>query len=63
MKDKHGIYQLTSDPDNYWLRLEAKKEGCNSANCPPLCKSTSYPRKKETGATFGKYREIWPIVK
>jgi len=38
-------------------------KGCNSANCPPLKKSTSSPSQERTGATLGKYREIWPPVK
>lgn len=53
--NKNGIRILDKSPS-----LEMKK-GRNTGKCSPL-KSTTSSRER-TGATLGKYRDIWPSVK
>lgn len=54
-KDKNGIPILG---ESY---VSEMRKGCNSANCPPPVIKTS--SRERTGATLGRYRDIWPSVK
>jgi hypothetical protein len=58
--DRNGILIL----DDYWMNQLSsgtkKKKGCNSANCPPLAKSTPYHHKVVKGVSLAKYSEVWP---
>jgi hypothetical protein len=56
-RDRNGIPVLDdmSNPE--------MKKGRNGCNRPPPLISTSSTRKERTGATLGKYRNIWPSVK
>lgn len=56
-KDKNGIPIL--DGDSF---VEMKK-GRDACQRPPLISTTSPNREERTGATLGKYRDIWPSVK
>jgi len=56
-RNRNGIPNLTRG------YFEEMKKGCNSANCPPLGKSTSSRPKQETGVTLERYPDISPPVK
>jgi hypothetical protein len=56
-KDRNGIPIID---DKFLIEM---KKGRNACQRPPLRFPTSSNREERTGATLGRYLDIWPSVK